>query len=127
MHSQGVLLVAPALAYGAFDVYGGEEIHLYNLKPGSLAFFAASPAHVEAEAACLETANLGIRCGLEELAYVSEHIGEGGGVAARGPAYGTLVHLYYLVYMVKPFYAAVFQGVHLGVEEVVFQYGHERV
>ena len=108
-YCKGVFLVALASANLAWDGDAGQEVHLYQFQPCSLALLASASGHVEREAPGLETAYLGIWSGLEKRPYVVENPCESGGIAAGTASDGGLVHLYNLVDILDALYLLVRQ------------------
>src|SRR5690606_1473038 len=88
---QGLAVVAGAVADLAGHVDVRQEVHLDLDGAVAGARLAAPALDVEAEAARLVAADLRLRRGGEQLAYVVEDAGVGGGVGARGAADRRLV------------------------------------
>ena len=59
---EGVFLVPPSPALVADHIHGREEIHLYHLDAGALAFLATTTGHVERESSGPEATHFRIRC-----------------------------------------------------------------
>ena len=104
-----------------------QEVHLYDLHPGSLAGLAATALDVEGKLVGLESAYLCIGSLGEQAAYGREHTGVGGRVGARGASHRRLVYLHELVYVVQPFQRSVRQHIVFGAVEPVADYRHEGV
>ena len=98
---QRLAVVALALAGLAGDVDVGQEVHLDLDDAVALAGLAAAALDVEAEAAGLVAAGLGLGEAGEPVADRAEGAGVGGGVGARGAADRRLVDVDDLVEMLE--------------------------
>ncbi len=78
-------------------------MHLYLDDPVTLAGFAATTFHVEAEAPWLVAAGTGFLGAREQFPHRGENTGVGGRVGARGATDGALIDIHHLVEMLKPF------------------------
>ena len=126
-HLQGLAVVATAVALlaGRHDV--GQEVHLDRLVAVAAAGLAAAAFDVEREAPGLVAADACLGQRDEEVADVREDAGVGGGVGARGAAYGALVYVDDLVDVLKPDDVVVGQGVAQRAVEVLREDGLQRV
>src|SRR5205823_5372281 len=118
-------VVPGAMADLAVDVDVGEEVHLDALGPLALAGLAPAALDVEAEAADLVAAELGLPRRGEDLADLVEDAGVGGGVAARGAADGGLVDLDDFVDLAHAGEGFVVSGFELGTQELALEAGNE--
>ena len=89
--SQGLAVVAGAVAHLARDRYVGQELHLDLVVAVATAGLAPAALDIEGEAARFVAADAGLGSGREQLAHGSEGAGVGGGVAAGRPSDGGLV------------------------------------
>ena len=106
------------MAHLAGHVDVGQEVHLHALHPVALAGLAPPALHVEAEAARGVAVHPRLGQEGEEVADQVEELGVGRGVAAGGPADGTLVDVDDLVDPVKTLDPGVFPRHQLGAVEV---------
>ena len=102
LHLQRLAVVARAVADVAGDVDVGQEVHLDLDEAVALARLAPSALDVEAEAAGLVAARLGLGQAGEPVADLGEGAGVGRGVGARGAADRRLVDVDDLVEMLEP-------------------------
>src|ERR1700758_2085645 len=110
LDEEGLLIVTASVTYFAEDVDVGEEVHLDAALAFALAGFTASALDVEGEAAGFVAALAGLGEHGEEVADGGEDSGVGGGIAARGAAYGGLVDFDDLVDLVNADDSAVLAG-----------------
>ena len=110
-HLQSLTVVALATALLARHHNIGQEVHLYALVSIARTSLAPSTLHIEREAAGLVATNLCLGKVHEEVAYVVEHIGVCGRVAARSTTEGSLVNIHHLVHVLQALHRIVWQGV----------------
>ncbi len=94
-HLQRRLVVAGAVATGAWRIHAGHEQQFHADEALALAGVAAPLGHVEREAPGVVAAAARIGGGGEQLAHVVEQAGVGGQVGTRRAADGLLVHLHH--------------------------------
>ena len=122
---QRVFLVAAAAAFFAYGIDRRQEVHLYDLDSGALAFLAASSCDVEGETAGAEATDFRVYGVGEKVAYVVEYPGEGRRVAARGTSYRTLVDFDEFVYVLDSQYLVVWERGEAGAVEAVLEHRHQ--
>src|SRR5581483_5230189 len=120
-------VVARAVADFAVDVNVGQEMHLDALGALALAGLAPPAFDVEAEAAHLIAADLGLAGEGEDLADLVKHTGVGGGVGARRSADGALVNLDHLVDLGHALDGFMRAGLYLRRVELALQRRQERL
>ena len=126
LYGKGVFLISASPAFRADYIDRRQEIHLDDLYPCSLAFFAASSGYVEREPSGLEAPHFRIRCVLEQLSDVVEYPGECCRIASRCSPYRALVDFYQFVDVFDTDYAVMRERLQTCVVEFVFEHGHER-
>ena len=107
---QRLAVVAPAVAFLAFHVDVGQEVHLDLQRAVAMAGLAAAALDVEREAARSVAAHLRLGGFGEQRADLIPHAGVGGGVGPRRAADRVLVHMDHLVALVEPLHARMLAG-----------------
>src|SRR5271156_18213 len=134
-HGESLGVIAFAAANFTSDVYIGQEIHFDSAQPVSLARFAATALHVEAEPAGTVAAFARFGQHGKDFANGREDSSVGGRVRTRRAAYGRLVDLNDLVNVFDSFDSAVGAGLlhraiefcgQRAVEDVIYQCGFSR-
>ena len=118
-HFERFAVVAFAVARFAGHEHVGQKVHFDVFVAVALARFAASAAHVEAEAPRFVAPHFGLGQPHEERAYVAEHSRVGGGIGARCASQRTLVDGHHLVDVLHSFESVVGQGLGAGAVEVL--------
>ena len=126
-HLERLAVVALAATLFARHKDVGQEVHLDGPVAVAATAFTASALHVEREAAGLVAPDACLRQFDEELAYVREDIRIGGGIGARRPSQGTLVHVDDLVDVLQSLEGVVGQGFGQRAVEVFAEDGEERL
>src|SRR5207237_5095485 len=88
---EGLSVIAAAIARLARDVHRRKKMHFDFDEAIALAFFAAAPFDIEAEAARFVSPDAGGGQAGEKIADVIEHAGVSSRIAARGAADGRLI------------------------------------